>query len=191
MKIYTIDKYEMRPSVTVEHHPLPDGGRFACFTLGEEGRGRRRVIVPVILKPETYRHWFDKGFVEVTDVRPVFSMRGFSRLEELSQEEKTDEYLIVLLGWIGFRGHNALTDLDGNRLGSDVILAEGTIAQGQAGRVGWGSQWLLRVKVGDLLRYEVTGRLYGEPGKFVIHCTASGPHLYTEEVWNAIQDLEA
>jgi len=56
--------------------------------------------------------------------------------------------------------------------------------------MGWGSQWLLRTKPGDLFLYKVTGRLYGEPGDYVLACTDKGPLLYTQEVWDAEQALK-
>jgi hypothetical protein len=190
MKIYTVDQFEVKPSITVEYVTRPDGSRFACFFLGEEGRGRKRVIIPVVLTMNAYRSWYDNGYVEVSEVRPKFGLKGLTRLEELVQEEKSEEYLVAFLGWIGFRGHNRLTDYDGNAVDKNKILAEGIIAQGAAGRVGWGSQWLLRVRPGDLFRFHVDGRLYGHPSDYVLVCTDKGPLLYTQEVWDAEQALK-
>ncbi len=43
------------------------------------------------------------------------------------------------------------------------ILIEGTIAQGGAGRMGWGTQMVAIIKRGVIFRTSYTGRLYGAP----------------------------
>jgi hypothetical protein len=42
-------------------------------------------------------------------------------------------------------------------------LAEGRIAQGDAGRMGWGTQLIAVVPKGAVFRTAYTGRLYGRP----------------------------
>jgi len=191
MKIYTVSRDGVDPSARVDTMFLPDGRNIPAVILGEEGCGRKLTYVPVTLTPASRQKWERDGWVEVEDVVWRYNRKGHVHLRELDEPSREDEYLVVLLGWIGFRGSNALTDSEGEALGREVVLAEGRIAQGAAGRMGSGSQWLLKVKPGDLLRYQVSGRLYGEPGEYVIHCTAAGPQLYSEEVWHAVSELEA
>jgi hypothetical protein len=190
MRIFTVDKFEVKPSITVEYKTLPDGSKFACFLLGEEGRGRKQVIIPVVLTMNSCRTWLGDGAAEISEVRLKFGPKGTVVLEEMPHKENCEEYLVAFLGWIGFRGHNRLTDYDGNAVDKDKILAEGIIAQGAAGRMGWGSQWLLRVRPGDLFRFHVDGRLYGHPSDYVLTCTSRGPLLYSQEVWDAEQSLK-
>ena len=191
MKIYTIDRCGISNFVKVESRFLPDGRKIPAFVLGEEGRGRKLVFVPVTLAPASQQKWERDGWAAVEDVKVGVNKKGYIHLFELDKPSEEDEYIIVFLGWIGFRGHNSLTDCDGNRLGGDTVLAEGIIAQGEAGRMGWGSQWLLRVKVGDRFRYKVTGRLYGDPGDLVVVCTKNGPVIYSEEVYDAIESIKS
>jgi hypothetical protein len=190
MKIYTVSRYGVNPFARVDTMFLPDGRSIPVITLGESGLGRKLTYIPVTLTPQSHEEWTKNGWVAVEGVTWKFNKKGYVHLFEEAAPSKGDEYLIVLLGWIGFRGCNALTDYDGNRLDSKVVLAEGIIAQGQAGRMGWGSQWLLKVRVGDRFRYKVSGRLYGEPGNLVIVCSANGPLLYEEDVYDTLQELE-
>ena len=190
MKIYSVHQYGTSPFARVDTFFLPDGRSIPVITLGEEGRGRKLTYIPVTLTPQSHEEWNRDGWVSIENVTWRYNRKGYVHLFEEANPSKGDEYLIVLLGWIGFRGHNALTDYDGNSLGSGVVLAEGIIAQGQAGRMGWGSQWLLRVKVGDRFRYKVSGRLYGEPDSMVIVCSANGPLLYEEDVYDTLQEFE-
>jgi hypothetical protein len=191
MKIYTVDRYGVNPFVEVTYRFLPDGSRHASFTIGESGRGRKLAIIPVVLRPSSRTSWEVEGHVAVENVEVCRNFHGYVYLKELEKPVEDDCYLIVFRGWIGFRGSNSLTDYEGRALSKNVVLAEGRIAQGEAGRMGAGSQWLLMVRVGDLLRYEVDGRLYGEPGSYVLACTSNGPVLYEEEVWYATQGIEA
>ena len=86
--------------------------------------------------------------------------------------------LVADLG-MGFRGGNGMTgDITGreeyeewgekkqrNTFGPmpGVVLAEGTIAQGDAGRMGGGTQRIFYLPKGQVLRCYRTGRLYGAP----------------------------
>jgi len=178
MRIYTLDRWGINPFVKVETCFLPDGRSFPAFTLGEEGRGRKLVFVPVTLTPASRQKWERDGWASVENVSVFVNRKGFIHLKEEEGTSEDNEYLIVFRAWIGFRGHNSITYYEGGALGKDVILAEGTIAEGAAGRMGWGGQWLMKVRQGDVYRFQVTGRLYGEPGSFIIACTTNGPLVY-------------
>jgi hypothetical protein len=191
MRIYTVDRYGINHFVKVENRFLPDGTKIPAFILGEEGRGRKLVFVPVFLTDKSLPYWEANGWVAVNAVSYRVNSKGYVHLWELDKPTEEGEYLIVFLGWIGFRGSNSLTDIDGNALGRDVVLAEGRIAEGIAGRMGAGSQWLLKVRVGDVYRYRVDGRLYGEPHSYILLCSSKGPVLYDEETWDAVQEYKA
>jgi len=191
MKIYSVHRYGISQFARVDTFFLPDGRSIPVVTLGEEGRGRKLTYIPVTLTPASRQKWGRDGWCAIEDVTWKFNKKGFVHLWEQDGSPQENEYLIVFLGWIGLRGCNALTDYDGNRLGKETVLAKGIIAQGRDGRMGWGSQWLLRVKVGDRFRYKVSGHLYGEPGSMVIVCSDNGPLLYEEDVYDTLQVFEA
>ena len=71
--------------------------------------------------------------------------------------------LILIRDQSGFRGSWSLTDRSGL-----MLIATGQRAQGDAGRMGGGPEFLAVVTAGGQAVTNRTGRLYGEPAKLTI-----------------------
>jgi len=139
-----------------------------AITVGESGRGRRLGVLPVRLSNDSYKLWKENGKVEVEHVELSSTRSGRPALVETSGSEADDEVVLVILGWIGFRGSNALEVIDPDLKLDACIAVSGTIAQGDAGRMGSGGQWVVKVPVDTRLRFRVGGRLYGAPSRYII-----------------------
>jgi hypothetical protein len=109
------------------------GGMIA---VGELGRGRKLVSVPV------------PAGAEVADGR---------LLSVPAKNQPAGAVLVALRDHSGFRGGWSLSDRQGV-----IVLAEGECAQGDAGRMGGGPEYLAVVAEGGTATVNRSGRLYGK-----------------------------
>ena len=108
----------------------------AAIRVGETGRGRKLVSVPV-----------PQG-AEVADGR---------LLAVPAKNQPAGAVLVAFRDHSGFRGGWSLSDRQGV-----IVLAEGECAQGDAGRMGGGPEYLAVVADGGSATVNRSGRLYGK-----------------------------
>jgi len=125
---------------------LKNGTEINAIFLGESGRGRNLCVIPT---PHI-----------LSNVVPATTKSGNIRLNITSTN--TTDVLALLKPTYGFRGSVRF------ELGSTQPLVEGIVAQGDAGRMGGNSQYLLVLKEGENITYTRTGRLYGAEATFVV-----------------------
>lgn len=155
MKIYTINNtLDVISGIVPEKITLTGGASFIGAYLGEEGRGRIRLYVPFVSKTEIPD--------VITEGNVYFNKHGYPRIRtDQVPEVSKDEALVFFYSPIGFRGTNQLIP----HYGVD-ILGTGTIADGLAGRMARGEQWLLKLRTDAQARFIRTGRLYGHPSEY-------------------------
>lgn len=170
MKIFTIKSGEVEEGVRVDSFTLKGAGvTIPAALVGEEGRGRRLGVLPVQLLPEQHKEWQEEGCVYIYSATVGTTKAGKPKLFQVENTDTTDNRCIcVFRTKIGFRGGNSHT---GDRLGDEFlpfpgeVLCEGIIAQGDAGRMGSGSQLVAVMPAGTVFRTGYSGRLYGEPAE--------------------------
>lgn len=120
-------------------------GNKASIRLGEGGRGRELVEIPVIGVPE-------EGAVQVTAVRLGFA-NGRLALRNATGEEVSSDFVLMGLdfigGWRGWVKYELPEEA--------VVLATGECAQGAAGWAGGWSEHLALLPVGVELKYTTGG----------------------------------
>ena len=180
MKIYTVENGRISEGATVDTFKLSKAEiSIPAILVGEEGRGRRLGVLPVQLLPEKYKEWQDKGEVVISAAEVGETKAGRPKLIETSGIADTEKCICVFRTRIGYRGANEHTgDRDG-RTEKDFwgaehptflpfpgeVLCEGIVAQGDAGRMGSGSQLVAVMPAGIVFRTGYSGRLYGEPAE--------------------------
>jgi hypothetical protein len=171
MKIFTIENGEVREGVRVDSFTLKGAGvTIPAITIGEEGRGRKLGVLPAQLLPDTYAEWQEKGHVNIHSAEVGTTKAGKPKLFQTETEnaDALEKCICVFRTKIGFRGGNSHT---GDRLGDEFlpfpgeVLCEGIIAQGEAGRMGSGSQIVAIMPADTVFRTGYSGRLYGEPAE--------------------------
>ncbi|HPC30989.1 MAG TPA: hypothetical protein PK119_00790 [Candidatus Paceibacterota bacterium] len=147
-----------------------------AILVGEEGRGRRLGVLPVSgLTPEEMNELDEKGNVIIFDGEIGETHSGRPKL--IAHENKTEnECIIVLRGHIGFRGSNDITISEGVK-----EILSGVIAQGAAGAMGSGGQWILKCRFGSTIKMTVGGRLYGAPSEYIYKISSDGVLALTGE----------
>jgi len=179
MKIFTIKNGEVKEGARVESLTLKGAGvSIPAILIGEEGRGRKLGVLPVQLLPNTYAEWKEKGCTHIHSAEVGTTKAGKPKLFQTEDTDTTEKCICVFRTMIGFRGGNSHTgDRDGgtekNYWGAECptfhpfpgkILCEGIIAQGDAGRMGRGSQLVAVMPEDIVFRTGYSGRLYGAPG---------------------------
>jgi hypothetical protein len=116
------------------------------ISIGEPGRGRTLVTVPVPQGAEV---------VDIQGEPPTITGRLMSIP---AKNSPAGAVLVVIRDHSGFRGSWSLGDQQGV-----TILAEGYCAQGAAGRMGGGPEYLAVLSDGGSATITRSGRLYGKP----------------------------
>mgnify|MGYP000906211670 CR=1 FL=1 len=181
MKIFTIASGDVTEGARVDSFTLKGAGvTIPAVLVGEEGRGRRLGVLPVQLLPEQHKEWQEEGCVYIYSATVGTTRAGKPKLLQIENADTTDRCICVFRTRIGFRGGNSHTgDRDGG-FKKDYwddeerptfhpfpgeVLCEGIIAQGDAGRMGSGSQLVAVMPAGTVFRTGYSGRLYGEPAE--------------------------
>lgn len=165
-KLFTIEDGRVTVGAKVGALKLKGAGvEIPAIVIGEEGRGRSLGVVPV--EGAAPGDTIDAAVIGVTrSGAPKFTAVGLGGASGT-------ECLVVFRTPIGFRGGNNHT---GDRVDMDAKpedlkfhpfpgtpLVQGTIAQGDAGRMGSGQQMVARIPAGVVFRTSYSGRLYGSP----------------------------
>ncbi len=192
-KVYTVSSGSVREGAVVEKLALKGAGiDIPAIIIGEEGRGRKRAVLPVQLPSGLYKEWHEKGRVEIRAAEVGQTKAGKPKLFGKETADTDEKIICVFLTKIGFRGSNSHT---GDRTGETFkdswgeerpvfaqfpgeVLVCGVIAQGAAGRMGSGEQLVAVMPRGIVFRTGYTGRLYGAPSA----------HYY---IWNGEQLISA
>ncbi len=180
MKIFTIESGKVAKGVRVDSFALKGAGvTIPAIIIGEEGRGRQLGVLPVQLLSNSYKEWLEKGRTHIFSAEIGTTKAGTPQLFQTEDADTLEKCICVFRTQIGFRGANEHTgDRDGGTekdyLGEErptfypfpgEVLCEGIIAQGDAGRMGSGSQLVAIMSADTVFRTGYSGRLYGKPAE--------------------------
>lgn len=174
MKVFTFtSSSKVLEGVVVESYTLKNGTEIPVVAVGETGRGRKYSFLPIsnAAAEETVL------FANVGK-----TLKGGHKLIAQVGSDSSDECLLVLRTGMGFRGGSSVTVENEAGDGLDpLILAQGMIAQGDAGRMGCSSQYILNLPVDVVLRVNLTGRLYGNPSCYYLRFNGNTLEAVTAE----------
>ncbi len=182
MKVIRIRENIMTDGL-VETYNLSCGEKIPAVIIGESGRGRSLGIVPVALKKENYEQWKKEGRVYIKNATVGQTKTERPKLIE-TVDETTDKIIAIFITPIGFRGSNYHEFPEGTE-----ILASGTIAQGDAGRMGSGNEYVVVRPVPSAVKVHIGGRRYGAPTDYVYHFTEKEFFVRTGEEENLVDGV--
>ena len=190
MKVYTIFRYgQVEPKI----HVGPD----RTIAVGEPGRGRERVLVPVPNGVELIPEGSDGGFAftsapgtgalilirDQSGFRGSWVLGGPFRFTGCPQEREIPYGEGECPRCGGRYAHQSMVLED---LPAEVrILARGRCAQGMAGRAGGGPEYLLWAPAGTTLGVSRSGRTYGSPTEYYIRVADDGSVTLTDVIAEA------
>ena len=172
MKTYTIEDGQAKDGILVQAKELSSGIKIPVVQIGEEGRGRQLSFLPVELNVSSRANFDAEGQVSINHVSLSKTQKGGHKLIEAANTLTNDKCLVVFRTHIGFRGGNSHTgdrvpDYDPDNIEflpfPCEVLAEGRIAQGAAGGMGSGQQFITVAEKNVVFRTQYSGRLYGAP----------------------------
>ncbi len=182
MKTYTIENGKPTEGILVQSRELSSGIKIPVVQVGEEGRGRQLSFLPVELNASSRAKFEAEGQVIVNHASLGKTLKGGHKLIEAANTLTNDKCLIVFRTHIGFRGSNSHTgdrvpDFDPDNIEflrfPCEILVEGRIAQGAAGGMGSGQQFIAVAEKNVVFRTRYSGRLYGAPSSHYYFYTGS------------------
>jgi len=187
MRVYTIFRYtDVEPKI----HVGPD----RMIAVGEPGRGREQVLVPVPDGVTMTPEGSDKGYALTSApgagalilIRDQSGFRGSWTLGGPYRSTGCQQGKIIPYGegecprCGGRYEHQAVVLSD---LPAGVrILAQGRCAQGIAGRAGGGPEYLLWAPPGAVLGVSRSGRTYGAPADYYIRVADDGSVTITDVI---------
>ena len=189
MRCFTIENGKVSQGIRVTAHTLTNGTVIPVAKVGERGRGRVEAFVPVFLSSENKKRLDNGEKVVIENCVLGQTQKGAHKLieDETGVEDKT-QCLVVDLTDIGFRGGNRHSgDITSAKCASPTeycswgskecigcrdndyttselplnVLANGKIAQGDAGRMGSGEELIGILPANKVYRVSRGGRLYG------------------------------
>ena len=192
MRIFTLEgtNGQIQDGATVVYQDLA-GKTFSFIKVGEAGRNRQVGRLEVILADEIEINRVFHGTV----VNKPWPMNPSILVRQLKAEEDSTEnetIILVAKAGIGFRGGNSYQTLEGKthpkfdfynaNKGKYVPLAYGAIAQGDAGAMGSGAQFITELSIDDpVLKIHYSGRMYGKPTSHYIWWDGEKLHCLTDE----------
>jgi hypothetical protein len=174
MRVYTVSNTDINPSAQVKEFELSSGIKIAAVVIGEQGRGRSTGIVPV--------DGAQPGDM-ITNVLLTTTKAGKPKFRVVAPEADTDNAeaaIVVLESTYGFRGNNSHTgdrveDYDPDNIEflsfPLEVLARGMCADGMAGNMADGEQFICVARAGQIWRVGKSGRLYGNPSAYYYRYT--------------------
>ena len=170
MRCFYVGNLFMRPNIAVtERESKKTGGKYFAVEVGEYGRGRELQFVA--LHPSLIPQKEDDSIFVITDAVVAKTKSGGHIL--LPAKEQDNLALVQVYGEEGYRG-----SLEYTFTNNIEIIARGYYAQGEAGRMGGGEEYLLVMKPGDRIDIKRYGRLYGGNEKVVIEWDGSELRVY-------------
>jgi len=182
METFTVRNGQVEPGINVCDKTAKSGDKYKIVSVGESGRGRYEASVPVRgAKSEKIFH-----------AKTSQTAAGNPCLIALEQSADNEFCIIKFETGIGFRGSN---DHTGGRLRKGEegeakyifrpfpgeIIAKGTIAQGNAGRMGSGEEILAVMPKNTWFRVVRNGRLYGSDGVHYGYFDGGTVKMYTPD----------
>jgi len=177
MRVFTLEGTDgkIKDGATVTYQDIANV-TFASVKVGEEGRGRKIGRVNVVLAdPEHEINTICHASVVMkpSPYNPSIKIRSLQEIE-MTPSWENHKIIFVAKAGIGFRGGNSYTTVDGEKHprfnytntteDGYAPLAYGMIAQGDAGRMGGGFQYITELAMGDpVLKVSYSGRMYGKP----------------------------
>jgi len=151
LRIFTISGPRIEDGAEVQELTLSSGEKIPAILVGEKGRGRSLGVLPVVgVRPGERIYAAQVGQTS----------SGKPKLLAASLENAVPApAILVLRTGIGFRGGNS-------HEGEFMSIVRGVIAQGAAGRMGWGEQLVVLIPQEKVLKVRRTGRLYGAPPEY-------------------------
>jgi hypothetical protein len=144
-----------------------------AIKVGEEGRGRRQGVLTVKLAASDEMIWIEKNGFRIVAAEVGKTQAGAAKLIAKPMADSDEAVIVVFRTGIGFRGGNSHTgDRDKEKSTEGNLqflpfpgekLVEGVIAQGDAGGMGSGEQFVAVIQKGVVFRASRSGRLYGAP----------------------------
>lgn len=180
MKIFTISNGSVSNGATVETMHLKGADiDIPAIIVGEEGRGRKRGVLPVRLQTESFKKHQEDGQTEIYFGKMTTTKSGKPKIEEIASSDLTDKCICVFRTMYGFRGTCYHTgDFTGEYKkdwrDKDVpvykdfpgeIIVSGVVAEGAAGRMANGEQIIAIMPKDIIFRTGYSGRLYGKPSE--------------------------
>lgn len=161
MKIFTICDGQVTNGAKIVPFKLKSADIIIpAIIIGEEGRGRILGVLPT-----------NGGIDNTITFGSIGQTKaGKPKLLTNNDEQVSDKCLVVFRTPIGFRGGNSHTGdrkpgtdpLEFEKFPGEVIT-EGYVAQGDAGGMGGGNQYIAIIPKGVVFRTGYSGRRYGSP----------------------------
>ena len=175
MKIYEI-KEEKIKSPDVGVFTLSNGVEIPAITVGEKGRGRQCGVLPVKLRKEKFEEWKKDKKVKIQYATISQTKTHRPKLIENAKNKYEDHVILILRSPIGFRGSNE------HKFNRNVTcLVEGVIAQGEAGYMGSGRQYVVVSPVPNKITVSIDGRRYGKPHGYIYTISREGVSVMTDK----------
>ena len=214
MKVFTIEVEKVKPGADVVPFRLGNGVEIPAIVVGESGRGRALGVLPVSgAKPGDVIYTADVGTSRAgrpklfvpgsgTDDKAIVVLRskigfrggnehtgdrtGHWKCQWCEIEGKEEDIFTIpeKCPKCGALTLKKLLPFPGE------ILVSGVIAQGDAGRMGFGNQIVAVVPRGVWFRLGMTGRLYGRPRAYYYMFDGSKVIAMTWEERVLTADLE-
>ena len=175
MKIYTFTGSEVIEGATVKEYRINDK-IIKVLSVGERGRGRKLGLIPVKASDETIHY------------ASLDASKAVLQAENIGNPELP--IILVLRSKYGFRGSNEhIIECDGGKYSDSKIqqsipnitcLTYGICADGDAGRMASGFQYILLIHKPLIIYVNYTGRLYGSPNSYKIVVSERDVKCYTK-----------
>lgn len=190
MKIFTLtNDLSILEGAKIAKRTLRNGVVIDTVEIGQEGRGRVLGIVPVSL----LSLWSGEGERRIVNIRLGTTKSGRPKFYEVNNNNDTDtDIIIVAKTPIGFRGSNEHFLGDTKITPESVfpnlkVISWGVIAQGDAGRMGAGYQWVWQITPPIEIKIKLEGRLYGRPSNWGLRISKDGSvKCAPEEEWELL-----
>lgn len=147
------------------------GPEIPVLKVGERGVGRALGVIPVVLLPRKQEDRDITIYAAALDYS-----RGRLRLIEAQAPNDNSHAIVVFRTGIGYRGGNRHEFPQGCQ-----TLARGVIAQGAAGRMGSGEQYIVLLPKNARVLVKRSGRLYGSPPAHYVWFDGQKMHVATPD----------
>lgn len=171
MKIFTFtSSNKLQEGAVVSAYTLKNGTVIPVVSIGESGRGRKLSFLPVAnaITGDT-----------IYNVSIAHTLKGGLKLNNNNSTDTAEDCILICKTGMGFRGGSSVT-VEGGEL-APIVLAEGQVADGIAGRMGCSRQYILHLFKDVVLSIKLTGRLYGDPDRYFLRFNGTTVEVITAE----------
>ena len=170
-------------NLTAKSKTLKNGTVIIGVTLGEQGRGRVEVFLPL---PKGY----EEGQIIEAGMHPELNI-GFSRSgKPRINAEKSCEIWLMLYSYGNYsrRGNGRIYSAPGT---TPEVYARGNGADGDAGRIGNWDDILFRAHAGDTYRIQYSGYDYGIEDDLIFVCANEVHKIpFNDDIEDELEALE-